>query len=341
MSDRTSPEVEQFTPEAQGQGVETVYDSISNDGTGEAQGAPQQPEAQANEPHRPVMAHRNPVDDELDRELQELEAWHQRAMKLDKVTRLRETKARYLAGDTHALQVAQVATSTPSTIPAVPTSGLPRPEPPHVFAKRNRVDYNRWKRDCERYFDRLPANFPQEAHKVDFGAQYLSETMKSLWAAHCADKWLLLPLWTPTWESMKAVMLGSLGTPSERRQRAYESLTRARMLPHSTPTELLDYMRPYWEELGSTHGPELQVMGFVHALPEDIQKQLFMYPEDRRETLTQVEEIANLIHRQKGRPKAKQESSPAKSQGKFKKEPKSDGGSNETPKKSKRGESDP
>jgi hypothetical protein len=149
----------------------------------------------------------------------------------------------------------------------------------------------------------MPANFSHEFAKVDFGAQYISETMKSLWQAYCADQERTSPAWEPTWEVLKAVMLKSLGTVSERRQRAYESLNQARMLPSQSPTDLLDYMRPYWEELGGTHGPELQVMGFVNALPEDIKKQLFMYPEDRRRTITEVEEIANLIYRQSGRKK--------------------------------------
>jgi hypothetical protein len=72
-------------------------------------------------------------------------------------------------------------------------------------------------------------------------------------------------------------------------------------------------MRPYWEELGSTHGPELQVMGFVNALPEDIKKQLFMYPEDRRKTITEVEEIANLIYQQSGRKKLSKDGKAEKS----------------------------
>jgi hypothetical protein len=72
-------------------------------------------------------------------------------------------------------------------------------------------------------------------------------------------------------------------------------------------------MRPYWEELGGTHGPELQVIGFVNALPEDIKKQLFMYLEDRRKTITEVEEIANLIYRQSGRKKPSKDGKAEKS----------------------------
>jgi hypothetical protein len=355
MSARTSPEAVELTPgspdaqgttatdypftsralEAQASTSRATRDAISSDASNETRTDPQRAGTRSNAPQRAPTAHNDPVEDELDRELQELEAWHARATKLEKVARLREVQARYLAGEPNALQAAQVNAVGPYTTPAVPTSGLPRPEPPHVFSKRNRADYNCWRRDCERYFERLPANFPQELQKVDFGAQYLSETMKSLWSAYCADQRRALPLWSPTWDAMKAVMLGSLGTQAERRQKAYEALNRARMLPHSTPTELLDYMRPYWEELGNTHGPELQVMGFVHALPDDIQKQLFMYPEDRRVTLTQVEEIANLVHRQRGRPKVEQEILPAKHQGKTKKGPKGDGGFKETPKRAK------
>jgi hypothetical protein len=52
-------------------------------------------------------------------------------------------------------------------------------------------------------------------------------------------------------------MLGSLGTLLERRQQAYKTLTKARMLSYRTLTDLLDFIRPYWEELGNTHGLEL------------------------------------------------------------------------------------
>lgn len=253
-------------------------------------------------PHKgPVRTAMNPtvsLEDDTDRQLKELEEWHEKAAKLQKIARLREAKAKYISGDENALQLAKAEFIQPMSVPTAPTGGLPRPEPPQLFTKRNRGEYNRWKRDCERYFDRLPINFPTNSQKVDFGAQYLSEAMKSLWEAYRIDQTRVNALYQPTWEDLKAVMLGSLGTPSERRQRAYEAIVRAKMLPNKGPTGLLDYMRPFWEELGSTHGPELQLMEYIHALPETIQKQLFMYPEERRHTLTQVEEVANMIYRQ-------------------------------------------
>ena len=348
MSAASSPPVQRLTPEPHdAQTFATIgiqnspQDSVQRtDSTDTASGARNQPQtagASRNDAQRPTVAHNGPLEDDLDRELRELEAWHEKATKQEKIARLRAAQAKYNAGDVQALQLVANDSQPAALISPAPTSGLPRPEPPHVFTKRNRADFNRWKRDCERYFDRLPANFSQEWQKVDFGAQYLSETMKSLWEAYRLDQPKNNPIWEPTWEAMKAVMLGSLGTLSERRQRAYEALHRAKMLPHGTPTELLDYMRPYWEELGETHGPELQVMGYIHALPEEIQKQLFMYPEERRVTLTQVEEAANTIYRQRARSKNPRDEKPAKDQSKQTKGSKDNKGPKETPKRAKEG----
>lgn len=271
----------------------------------------------------------------MDRELQELEAWREKTAKLQRVAQLKKAQAKYLAGDVNALGAISGGPSGHHTAFAAPSARLPTPQAPHTFAKRTRVDFNCWKRDCERYFDLSPANFLQEYSKVDFGVQYVSETMKSLWQAYATDQRRQSASWEASWEDMKAVMLGSLGTPSERRQRAYEALNRAQMLPHQSPTELLDYMRPYWEELGETHTPGLQVMGYIHALPEDIQKQLFMYPEERRTTLSQVEEIANTIHRQKSRSRPMKGDKAPKDREDSKKSSKGEGGSIETPKRTK------
>lgn len=263
-------------------------------------------------PARVVLTPIDPEEDDVDKQLQELEAWHERATKLRRLALLKEARAKYNAGDEFALQLADAGTSRPIPPQANPTAGLPRPEPPQTFSKRNRVEYNRWKRDCERYFQRLPQSFRTDAPKIDFAGQYLSESMKSLWEAHVADQSRLALKYEPTWETMKAVMLGTLGTLSERRQRAFDSITKARMRSDSSPTDLLDYMRPFWEELGSTHGADLQVMEYIHALPDDIQKQLFIYPENRRRTITQVEEAANTIFRQRPRQRDASDKKPQK-----------------------------
>jgi hypothetical protein len=170
MSTVSSPSVEDLTPEPQrAQPTEAVGDSStsrtiramnsalddtrrtnSSDTTNEARSQSPQVDRQPSEAERPIAANNAPVEDDLDRELQELEAWHQRATKLQKVARLRAAQARYLAGDVDAVQTVHHDSRAIATTQVVPTSGLPRPQPPHVFAKRNRADYNCWKRDCER-----------------------------------------------------------------------------------------------------------------------------------------------------------------------------------------------
>jgi hypothetical protein len=72
-------------------------------------------------------------------------------------------------------------------------------------------------------------------------------------------------------------------------------------------------------------------------LPNEIQKQLFMYPKDCQVTLTQVEEAANQIHHQIARPKPLNKRKPQREQGKKNKGPKKDRGPKETLKQTKEG----
>ena len=129
---------------------------------------------------------------------------------------------------------------------------------------------------------------------------YLSEPLKTLWKAHCTTELQNSPSWQPTWIALKEVMLNALGTPSERKQQAYETLKRTHQKPGQSPTDLLDYLRPLWEELGTSQTTELQVLEYISTLREDIQKDLFLLPVDRRSTLPLVEEHANVIYRRKG-----------------------------------------
>jgi hypothetical protein len=320
MSVPRRPSVEPFTPRdttgtqlEQGEPSNAQPDNMDSDPFNGDRDREERERTPQNRTESPSVAHNAPERDAVDIELEELEAWREKTAKLQRVAQLRQAQARYVAGDQTALRTIIEGAPSHSSVLNVPTAKLPTPKAPHTFTKRTRLEFNCWKRDCERYFTMMPANFSHEFAKVDFGAQYVSETMKSLWQAYCADQERTSLAWEPTWEALKAVMLKSLGTVSERRQRAYESLNQARMLPGQSPTDLLDYMRPHWEELGGTHGPELQVMGFVNALPEDIKKQLFMYPEDRRKTITEVEEIANLIYRQSGRKKPSKDGKAEKS----------------------------
>ena len=145
-------------------------------------------ETPPNDRERASKAQNSPVRDALDIELEELEAWREKTVKLQQVEQLRQAQARYLAGNQTALQTVIKGAPMHSSVLNVPTAKLLTPKAPYTFNKRTRLEFNCWTRDCERYFTMMPANFAQEFAKVNFGAQYISETMKSLWQAHCADQ---------------------------------------------------------------------------------------------------------------------------------------------------------
>jgi hypothetical protein len=229
-------------------------------------------------------------------ELEGLRRWYQEAKEREEIQSLRLLKAQYEAGD-RSMFAKSSATALAGNQPQASSASLPRPEPPQTYSKRGRAEYNRWERDCESFFLRSPANFTMEAQKVEFGLRYVSETLKTLWKSHCDANLYQLPLWTPTWANVKQVMLRALGTPAERQQSAFESLKRCRQRSNQSPTDLLDYMRPLWEELGASRTPEVQVLEYIAALLPQIQKDLFLLPVDRRDTLPQVEEHANVIYR--------------------------------------------
>jgi hypothetical protein len=228
-------------------------------------------------------------------ELEGLQKWYQEAKEREEIQSLRLLKAQYEAGD-RSMFAKTSAAPLLGNQPQALSASLPRPEPPQTYSKRNRAEYNRWERDCESFFLRSPANFVVEAQKVEFGLRYVSETLKTLWKLHCDANFHRTPLWTPTWANVKQVMLGALGTPAERQQTAFESLKRCRQRSNQSPTDLLDYMRLLWEELGASRTPEVQVLEYITALLPQIQRDLFLLPVDRRDTLPQVEEHANVIY---------------------------------------------
>lgn len=242
-----------------------------------------------NDPERPNAAS----------ELEDLRRWAKETEEKEELNSLRELQRRYNMRDPSALLLFQKG---PAHIPKSQvgsSSQLPRPEPPQKYAKANRAEYNRWERDCEGFFLRSPDSFLTEEQKVDFGSRYLTENLKTLWRSHCASNLHNNPFWTPTWATLKATMLDALGTSAERKQAAYEALKRCRQLPKQSPTDLLDYMRPLWEELGSSHTAELQVLEYVSALLPEIQRDLFLTPYDQRNTIPKVEEQANIISRRR------------------------------------------
>lgn len=102
-------------------------------------------------------------------------------------------------------------------------------------------------------------------------------------------------------------MLKQLGTLYERQMAANDAIKQARQKPGQTPTELLNYLRPQWDELEQTSNVA-QVFDFFNALRTDIRQQLDLLPQEKRQDFPTLEEQANIIWRRiKQTPKIKDE----------------------------------
>ena len=231
------------------------------------------------------------------RRLQDLRDWVRRTQKQREIEFLESVQQRYLAGDQ---AVIDMLSSDDAAIRLGVTSSskpnLPRPEPPHVFKKKNRRDYNMWVRDCEAFHVQASMEFQREDQKVAFGIQYLSETLKTLWDTYCVGEVSRDKFWRPTWVILKKKMLDSLGTPAERCQAAYDTLKNYKQRPNQTPTEVLAQLRPLWEEL-EDQNPQRQTYEYISALMESVKRDLFLLSSDQRSSVPQVEEQANMIYR--------------------------------------------
>jgi hypothetical protein len=96
---------------------------------------------------------------------------------------------------------------------------------------------------------------------------------------------------------LKTVMLNALGTIQERRMMAYEQIKYCRQRVAESPTDLLDRLRPLWEELGTYITPELQTIEYMSALRSDIQRDIERLPIVMRATIPAIEEQANIVWR--------------------------------------------
>lgn len=269
-------------------------------------------------------------------ELQRLLEWAKGAKDMEQLRVLRQAKEAYEQGNTAPLAMLEFDRDRNVILRGGSSRAtLPRPEPPHVYSKKNRADYNMWERDCEGYFIRAPHDFVSDRLKVDFGLMYVSEVLKTLWRTYCQQKVREDINWSPTWDGFKGRMLDALGSLAERQQVAYEALRRCKQRYSQTPTELLNYLRPYWDELGET-AERRHVMEYTAALLQEIQDDLSLLPRSQRDTLVLVEEQANAIYRRKHYASHSKEPKEEKSQDR--KRPKgSDQGEGEskTPKKAK------
>lgn len=230
--------------------------------------------------------------------LQELKEWFKNEQEAQELARLRLLRRRYEQGDRDALAEATGAPIIPVVArPTADRANLPRPEPPHRYEKKNRADYNQWLRDNEDYHTKNPTYFSEDKQKVSFALQYVTESLRTLWETWVSQEVILRPYWTPTWDDLKEKMLGALGSLEERRQFAYDSIKAAKQRSHQSPTDLLNYLRPLWVEIGEVN-PYRMVAEFTAALHEEVRRELRHLPPQNRQTLPQVEESTNRIYRE-------------------------------------------
>lgn len=117
---------------------------------------------------------------------------------------------------------------------------------------------------------------------------------------------------------------------------AYDKIKACRQQAGRTSTDLLDYMRPLWEELGSSVTPEMKMLEYSAALRPDIQAELERLPLSMRATLPMIEEQANIIYRRKTHPREQKDPAPKVKQNRRKDNSGGSEGEVKTPKKAKK-----
>ena len=265
-------------------------------------------------------------------------AWLTQKRDEEELKRIIQMRLRYEAGEVDAIKEPAPAQSLPAAQPPSALGRLPSPKAPHEYAKKGRRDFNLWKQDCEKYFTQSPSLFPTESTKVNFGLQYVSEILRTTWAIETRHKKAQNADWEETWDFLKEKMLSALGTESERRQKAFNSLKSCRQLSSQSPSELLDYMRNLWEELEIIEEGRM-VLDYLSALNSNITDKLYLLPVERRNTVSLIEEQASFIHRSTKVQKKNKKTSGVTT-GKHKTTDAETEGDRQTPKKAKRGEKD-
>jgi len=307
-------------------------------------------------PIQPDTGQNEADESDTDRQIRELELWEEKQRRQEKLKRLRDRRRRYEEGDHTAIQGDLITPPTTITPAIRPTALLPRPDPPEKYEKRDRAQYNRWERDCERYFDQTPQLFELNQQKIDFGERYVAEPLKSLWSAWKCNRntpavyamrlnftGTILPpapLGPPSWKEFKEVMLNALGSKMERRHVAHTALTRRRQKQEESPTELLDALRPLWEELQEEVSEGYKVLQYTSALRRDIQDDLSRAKDEDKGTLVQIEDLANRSWRRLGQNQQYRNIDNKKGHTRDQSTTNDTSGDTKTPKKAKKGRRD-
>jgi hypothetical protein len=239
-------------------------------------------------------------------QLAKMRAWARATQDELELKQLTEAKAAYDRGDTSA--VYRLATldknATLSSTLLPPSSVLPKPGNPSIYKAKSRSDYNDWVRDCENCFNKAKAVFIDDDSRVNFGYEYLSSNLKTVWETYVGERNRTFAMtkqapfkpYRATWDHFKRKMLDQLGTEYERQLRAHDAIKKASQRKNQSPTELLNYLKPLWDELGEKNVTR-KVFDFTNALDGFIQEKLDNVPVEKRKDLSTLEEQANLFWR--------------------------------------------
>jgi hypothetical protein len=206
--------------------------------------------------------------EELQQELEQLRGWRKEQRERRELEELRAAKARASRGELTPPPPDDRAT-TPMPLGSV----LPKPPEPEQYTAASRANFDRWVRDCEGFFAQggLVA-FPTEESKCTFGARYLDRDRKNTWESFLGEKRDGLPSSPPHWDTMKEQMLNCLGDPRTRKQEAYDRIKNATQ-GRRTPTELVNYLRAYWNEVGEV-SEDRKLNEYISALNQDVKEYL-------------------------------------------------------------------
>lgn len=222
----------------------------------------------------PNVDHHEPRTATIAEQLQAMRDWYNLERDKAELARLLEIKRRTDNGDLTALNEDPKVPPRSGMVAAVQSQGTPRPKDPTSFSNRDRMQYNCWSRDCEAIFVGAPQSFLAEERKIHFAVRFISEPMRVAWEGSCNEQLHSNPLWLPTWDHLKAVMLNCLGPEAIRRLAAHAALKSLKQAPDQDPNDLHAELHVLWSEMGPTYPEDQKKMDLLGALLPRIQREL-------------------------------------------------------------------
>jgi hypothetical protein len=242
------------------------------------------------------MAQNNPYLPDVPEELLQLRRWAMEVKVRHETETLAQIKKRVEQGDTAALD--EVSVSSTGNIEFNTTTQrpyLPPASAPTNYRAKSRAEFNAYVRDCEDVFERNPLMFKTDDQKVGFSKQYLDDQRKAIWKKYCEEmKTKHDQDWYPTWDDLKDRMLNCLGTPLQRKLKAHNTIKACHQRTHQSPTELLDYLQPLWDE-AEVIDPDQQLADYITALDPNLKRLMGVIMETPDLTLMQVQERASNL----------------------------------------------